>query len=108
MLKMEIKETNGEVAYKISKGEVTLEKLTQILFTVQLASMNQILDQAHADDREKVKGYLYDALNQAASRTLEQFAPEYELRPNLTAKAILEAENNIVLENRLDEVEPGT
>ena len=44
----------------------------------------------------------------AASRTLELFAPEYELRPGLTAQAILEAENRIIMEDRLDEVEAGS
>ena len=34
--------------------------------------------------------------NAAASNTLSYFAPEIEMRPHLTAQAILEAENNII------------
>lgn len=39
---------------------------------------------------------MFDLMNQAFSRTLEFFAPEYELHPDLTAQAILEKENELI------------
>lgn len=45
---------------------------------------------------EKVKDEIYDMVNVAASNILRQFAPEIEMRPNLTAEAILKAENAIL------------
>ena len=76
-----------------SRGPVTFEDMSQILFTGLLGAMRQLVDTAPDEHKEQVKGHVYDMVNQAASRTLEMFAPEYELHPDLTAKAMLDAEN---------------
>lgn len=47
---------------------------------------------------------LYDMANQAASAFLEVYAPDIELRPDLTAEAILNAENEI-MEAKIAELE---
>ena len=108
MVKINIKAANGVVEPQITKGSWTINEMFQVMFTVILGFMNQFLAMAHPDDQAKIRSLLYDNLNLAASRTLEAFAPEYELRPNLTAQAILEAENAIIMEDRLDEVEAGS
>lgn len=46
----------------------------------------------------EMKKALYDHYNFSASKVLELFAPEFELRPDLTAEAILKAENEILME----------
>lgn len=48
------------------------------------------------DKLKQVKEELYDMVNIAASNILHMFAPEIEMRPDLTAQAILEAENAIL------------
>ena len=108
MVKLVIKASNGEVTPEITKGSWTINEMFQVMFTVILGFMNQFVALTHPDDQAKVKALLYDNLNLAASRTLEAFAPEYELRPNLTAKAIQEAENRIIMEGRMGDVEAGT
>lgn len=45
---------------------------------------------------EKVKEDLYDLANLMFSNVLSQFAPEIEMRPDLTCEAILRAENEIL------------
>ena len=76
-----------------SRGPVTFEDMSQILFTGLLGAMRQVVDSAANEHKESVKGHIYDMVNQAASRTLEMFAPEYELHPDLTARAMMEAED---------------
>ena len=44
----------------------------------------------------------------AFSSTLERIDPEGELHPTLTTQAILEAENKIINEGRLNEVKEGS
>ena len=51
-----------------------------------------------ADNKEKAKQELFDLYNTACSNTLHYFAPEYDLHPDLTAEAILRAENQIINE----------
>lgn len=43
-----------------------------------------------------LKGEIYDSINVAITNVLLSFAPEIEQRPDLTAQAILEAENAIL------------
>jgi hypothetical protein len=52
-----------------------------------------------------VKEDLYDMYNAAASNTLNIFAPDIEMRPHLTAQAILEAENKIINEGKAPKLE---
>lgn len=91
-----------------TKGNIDIDLLLQMLCTAALGSMNNIISQIPEETKEEAKALVYDQANMAFSRTLEAFAPEYELRPNLTAQAILEAENRIIMEDRLSEVAPGS
>lgn len=106
-MKITIDVEDGQVTCKCDKG-LTLEDSIQIFTTVILGNMNDVMAQVHEDDRPRAKEVLYDAFNFAASRTLEAFAPEYEMRPTLTTQAILEAENKIIMSDRLNEVEVGS
>jgi hypothetical protein len=51
-------------------------------------------------ERENVQEELYDLFNAGASRTLDLFAPNIEMRPHLTTQAIMEAENAIIERTR--------
>lgn len=106
-MKLTIKVENDQISYKATQT-ISFPEALQILNSALLGMMNSTLTQLPDHLQPEAKGDLYDMFNLAASRTLEQFAPEYELRPNLTAQAILEAENRIIMEGRLNEVEVGS
>lgn len=72
------------------------ETLTQLLCTCQLHFMNQITNSAPPENRQEVRDIIYDSYNRAASKTLELFSPETELRPDLTVEAIRNAENDLI------------
>jgi hypothetical protein len=71
-----------------------------------LGTMRDMTAQCRSDKQAEAKGALYDAFNVMASKTLEKFAPEYELRPGLTAAAIMKAENEIIMSGGLKDIEP--
>lgn len=79
-----------------SQNPICFEDLLQFTQTALLGFSNSVLKEAPPEQEEKVKEFIYDEMNQAFSRTLEFFAPEFELRADLTAQAILEAENKII------------
>ena len=101
--KVIIEVQDDKTSMTFSEPAPTFEELLQGVFSNILGVMHSAVEHA-----PEAKGQLYDCFNMAASRTLELFAPEYELRPGLTAQAILEAENRIIMEDRLDEVEAGS
>lgn len=74
----------------------------QLMASTELQMMRGLYESIQADkdatdeQKEQFKHDLYDAYNQAASSVLALFAPELELRPDLTAEAILRAENEIL------------
>ena len=86
-----IKDDKVRVSYK---KELPLMDFLQITLTGILNAMLQIVKVS--DNPELTKEELYDMFNKAASRTLEIFAPEIEMRPDLTTQAILEAEDKII------------
>lgn len=90
------------------KGKVDYETLLNAMFTTTLSAMRQVVNNTPEEHREAVRGAVYDKFNFGASRVLEMFAPEYELHPGLTALAIKEAEDKIVMEGRLGQVQKGT
>ena len=106
-MKITIKVENDQISYKATQT-ISFPEALQVLNSALLGMMNTTLATLLTHLQPEAKGDLYDMFNLAASRTLEQFAPEYELRPNLTAQAILEAENKIILEGRMANIEPGT
>lgn len=91
-----------------TKEPITLENYITVLLSATLAGMQQHVKGAPKALKEGLKERIYDAFNESASHVLEQFAPEFELHPNLTAQAILEAENKIIMEGRLSEVTRGS
>ncbi len=94
---VEIKITleNNQVSVKSSRP-VPFEEFLQIVQTAILSGLHAIHEKVPEEHREEAKGELYDVYNIAASRTLEEFAPEIEMRPDLTTQAIFEAEQNIL------------
>lgn len=103
---------NEDTTFSVDLEGVTLEKFLLYTTNAQLNLMKQVISAASEELEEKelsiLKNQIYDEYNIMVSGVLEQFAPEFELRPNLTAKAIKEAEDRIIMEGRLDDVEPGT
>ena len=91
-----------------TSGPITFEDLISLTSTVTLGYMNKLKDAAPEDKKEECVDTLYDAYNFAVSHVLEAFAPEKELRPNLTSQAILEAENAIIRRGGLKDVEAGS
>lgn len=96
MNKLTIKITDDNKLSIKSQNPICFEDLLQITSTAVLGHAKQVMSTVPPEQEEKVKGWFYDLMNQAFSRTLEVFAPELELRPELTAQAILEAENQII------------
>lgn len=98
---------NGKLDVK-TKYPLAFDDMISVLMSVSLGTMNQLVANAPEDAKVECQGALYDMFNVAASKVLQNFAPELELRPNLTAQAILEAENRIIMEDRLGEVAEGS
>ena len=91
-----------------SSEPMTYEDILSMTMTLCLSAMRQVVSSVSEDCKAEAKGALYDTFNVTASELLELFAPEFELRPNLTAQAILEAENAIVMRGDLDKIERGS
>ena len=95
---------NNQIHFNVhdNKVKVTFQKpvalpdFLQVVQTGILYALNSYLESA--DNKELAKEELYDLYNVACSNTLHYFAPEYDLHPNLTAQAILKAENDIIEE----------
>ena len=98
---------NGKLKMK-TRFPLAFDDLISMAMTLCLSAMNDVVQNAPEGKEEECKGVLYDFFNVAASNVLKTFAPELELRPNLTAQAIMEAENRIILEGRLGEVAEGS
>lgn len=103
-----------ELALKIIDGKLVIHAIgldyptvTQILAQAQLHFMQRILAAAPETDEKQtkaLKGEIYDIYNAAASNVLDMFDPTVEKCTNLTAEAILRAENEILAEGAKDEV----
>ena len=108
---IDIIEENGKVAFKL-EGSFTAEDVILICNTVCLSAMNQLVesytktltssvkgpvnDEILTQKVSELKGMLYDFYNVNASNLLSTFAPELEQHPDLTAQAILKAENELI------------
>lgn len=80
----------------ISSEPLNPEDYINLTLSAQLNFFEEIVASAPEDKQEEVTEFLYDMYNLAASAFLETFAPEIELRPDLTVEAILEAENQLL------------
>ena len=92
--------TEDKVSVQIS-SQTTFPEALVLIQTALLTIMKQA-DQGIPEIKEDV----YDKVNTSTSRLLEIYAPEFELRPDLTAQAILEAENKILDRQQIAEVIP--
>ena len=78
------------------------QDLSAILLTGILNSLIYFVNKQETEEEKKACAEeLYDMFNLQASALLEQLIPDKELRPDLTAEAIMRAENEI-----LDEAVP--
>ena len=82
----------------LSSEQLHVTDYVNITLAAQLNIFNDILNNAKEEDRDEVRGELYDMYNLAASAFLKAFAPDLELRPDLTEEAIMRAENEILKE----------
>ena len=95
---------NNQIILTIKEDKMTtrcqhpmdIRDVLTALATASLATMRTFVDKLPEDAKAKVTEDLYDVYNVTASHILENFAPDIEMRPNLTAEAILKAENNIL------------
>lgn len=95
--------TDGTIGFE-TKGAMTIAELICLCNTVQFTAMKNLVEEVRNDtskteeDVAKVKEAVYDLYNAQASDLLHTFAPEIELRPDLTVDAIMRAENEILSE----------
>jgi hypothetical protein len=89
-----IKDNKVKLAFK--DKSLNIADLIQVISTGILCAMQSIVSSAPEAERQQVKEELYDMYNAAASNTLSYFAPDIEMRPHLTAQAILDAEDAII------------
>lgn len=82
----------------LASEELHVADYINITLAAQLNMFKDILNNVKEEDRERTRDELYDMYNLAASAFLKAFAPELELRPDLTEEAILRAENEILKE----------
>lgn len=98
-MKLEIELTEDNKIKTQIDTPMPIDDLMPILFTVQLAFMNQFMQQVEASGELKpnqiqdLKEDLYDKYNAGASNVLYLFAPDTELRPDLTVEAMKAAED---------------
>lgn len=74
----------------------TAEEFVSATLNCTLGVLNATV--AHLPEEQKQQGReaLYDMFNVAASALLEAFIPDKELRPDLTAEAIIKMENELI------------
>jgi hypothetical protein len=94
-MKIVITKDKGGVSLQ-TDDNVQIADLMDMLMTVALGSMNDMRESAPEGKDEEVRDYLYDNFNLAASTVLQEFAPDRELRPDLTEEAILEKQDEIM------------
>ena len=103
-----------ELILKIIDGKLVIHAVgldypivTQMMAQAQLHFMQRTLSAAPETDEKQMKalkGEIYDIYNTTASNVLDMFDPTVEKCTNLTAEAILKAENEILAEGAKDEV----
>ncbi len=91
-LMIELNEDTNAVELKSDKN-IRVDDLMTVLFTVQLAMLNTATPAPDDETYESIRSLLYDNYNVGASTVLSMYAPDKELRPDLTTEAMLEAEN---------------
>lgn len=89
----------GKLEFILSSG-MTFPDVVQLLQTMMLSTMHNVMEQAKKDksvtDIEEVRKEVFDMVNISSSNVLLMFAPDLATRKDLTAEAILKAENEIL------------
>ena len=80
----------------LASDAFTLDELINATSCAILNMMKATIDNLPEDQREEARGVMYDYYNNTASALLEAFAPDKELRPDLTAEAIMAAEDQLL------------
>lgn len=83
---------------------VPYEEFVEVAYNAILTVSHNLLKDVEEEHVTEVKGKMYDLINIGASNILNAFAPELELRPNLTTEAILRAEDEIIREHSAEEL----
>lgn len=98
-MKIEINfdEKTNQVTLNSSKP-IRIDDLMTIMFTGQLMALRKALPAPGTPEYEPIRDLLYDQYNSGASQVLSMFCPDKELRPDITAEALLEAENKYIRE----------
>lgn len=68
------------------------------MYTALLGTAKNVIAQVPDIHKDAVTKDIHDMLNYGASNLLSILAPDLELRPELTEKAILEMENKLIME----------
>lgn len=98
-MKLEIELTEDNKIKTQIDTPIPIDDMMPVLFTVQLAFMRQFIKQVEEESDitpEQLQGLkedLYDKYNAGASNVLYLFAPDEELRPDLTVEAMRYAED---------------
>lgn len=101
-MKLEIELTEDNKVKTQIDTPMPIDELMPILFTVQLSYMQQFMRQVEESGEltpEQLQGLkedLYDKYNAGASNVLYLFAPDEELRPDLTVEAMKHAEDQFM------------
>lgn len=76
-----------------SSKPIRVDDFMTMMFTVQLSMLREATPSPEDPAYNEIRDLLYDNFNQGASMVLSLYAPDQTLRPDLTAEAMLEAEN---------------
>lgn len=93
MLKLDFEK--GKLTLESTRS-YTLSEAVLLLLNAILFYVRRAVERLPEKDRAEAKKSIYDMLNLRFSGLLETFAPEYELRPDLTSEAIMTMENELL------------
>ena len=98
---MEIKITSTEIAMNPPMNPI---EVADVLLQTIIQSCRHSVDKAPEHLQMRIAEKIYDNLNDMFTAALEDFIPDKELRPDLTAEAILAMKNKILkdLESTVD------
>lgn len=94
-MKLTITLTDNKELHMEADTPLTPLQLIDLTLSANLAMMNATLKSAPNKDKQKIKEYLFDTFNVAASSLLAQFAPDIPLRPDITEEAIIQLEEEL-------------
>lgn len=78
------------------EGVFHFKETVTVLSNYMLHIMKKFNEAVPEEHQERTKQLIYDTMNEHFTVILEKFAPEYELRPDLTVDAIAKAEHEIL------------